>query len=83
VYVALIYSGWPHKEVFQMLPMLLRDIEERYKDKLEHWNGTMKAVGGVEKMLQDYMVGKFVPGTWHEEEEIAEREWVDILDKEA
>jgi hypothetical protein len=82
-YVALIYSGWPQKEVFDMLPMLLRDIEERYKGKLEHWNGTKRTVNGVDKMLQEYMENKFKPGTWHEEDEIAEKEWVDILDKEA
>jgi hypothetical protein len=82
-YLAMIYSGWPQKETFEMLPMLLRDIEERYKDKLEHWNGTAKTVGGVEKMLQEYMASAFKPGAWHEEEEIAEEEWVDILNKEA
>ena len=82
-YVALIYSGWPPKEVFDKLPMLLSDVEERYKERIERWNGTMKAVAGVDKMLQEYMAGKFTPGTWHEEEEIAEKEWVDILDKES
>jgi len=81
-YLALIYSGWPQKEVFDMLPVLLRDIEERYKGKLEKWNGTMKAVPGIEKMLQDYMVKGFKPGAWQEEAEIAEEEWVDILNKE-
>ena len=50
-YVALIYSGWPQKETFNMLLMLLRDVEERYKARLEHWNGTLKAVPGVERML--------------------------------
>jgi len=82
-YLALIYSGWPQKETFDMLPVLLRDIEERYKDRLGHWNGTVKTVDGVEKMLQEYMASAFKPGSWHEEEEIAEEEWVDILDKEA
>jgi len=82
-YLALIYSGYPQKEVFDMLPVLLRDIEERYKEKLERWNGTMKVVPGVEKMLQEYMASAFKPGSWHEEEEIAEEEWVDILNKEA
>jgi hypothetical protein len=82
-YLALIYSGWPQKETFDMLPMLLRDIEERYRDQIERWNGTAKAVRGVDKMLQDYMAGSFKPGAWHEEEEIAEEEWVDILSKEA
>jgi hypothetical protein len=82
-YLALIYSGWPQKEVFEMLPVLLRDIEERYKNRLERWNGTMKAVPGVEAMLQEYMVSAYKPGAWHEEEEIAEEEWVDILNKEA
>ncbi len=82
-YLALIYSGYPQKEVFDNLPVLLRDIEERYKEKLEKWNGTMKAVPGVDKMLQEYMASAFKPGSWHEEEEIAEEEWVDILNKEA
>ncbi len=82
VYLALIYSGWPQKEVFDMLPMLLRDIEERYKDRIERWNGTTKAVPGVEKMLQEYMMSAYKPGAWHDEEEIAEAEWVDILSKE-
>jgi hypothetical protein len=82
-YLALIYSGWPPKDTLEMLSMVLRDVEERYKGRLEKWNGTMKTVKGVDKMLQEYMANAFKPGTWHEEEEIAEAEWVDILDKEA
>lgn len=83
VYLALIYSGWPAKETFDMLPMLVRDVEERYKERVAKWNGTMKTVRGVDKMLQEYMVDKYEPGVWHEEEELAEKEWVDILTKEA
>jgi hypothetical protein len=82
-YLAMIYSGWPPRDTFDMLSMLLRDVEERYKGRLEKWNGTMKTVRGVDKMLQEYMASTFKPGTWHEEEGIAEAEWVDILDKEA
>jgi len=82
-YVALIYSGWPAKETFENLPMLLRDVEERYKGRLERWNGTMKTVVGVDKMLQEFMADTYRPGTWHEEEEIGEERWVDILEKEA
>jgi hypothetical protein len=83
VYLALIYSGWPSKEVFTNLSMLLRDIEERYEGRLEKWNGTMKSVKGVDKMLLDFMGKSFRPGVWHEEPEIAEEEWVDLIDKEA
>jgi hypothetical protein len=82
-YLALIYSGWPQKDTFDTLTMLLRDIEERYKDMLSHWNGTAKTVKGVDKMLQDFMVKDYTPGAWQEEEKIAEEEWVDILSKEA
>jgi OOP family OmpA-OmpF porin len=82
-YLALIYSGWPPKETFANLTVLLRDIEERFKGRLEKWNGTSKAVRGVERMLQEYMSDEYRAGVWHEEEEIAEKEWVDILDKEA
>ena len=60
----------------------IRDIEERFKPKLERWNGTLKAVAGVHKMLQIYMAATYKPGAWQEEEEIAEEEWVQILDKE-
>ncbi|MGQ9587075.1 MAG: hypothetical protein ACUVT7_01655 [Thermoplasmata archaeon] len=81
-YLALIYSGWPPKEVFDVLPMLMRDIEERYRGRLERWNGTMKSLRGVEKMLQDFMADSYKPGTWPQEEELAEEEWVDILSKE-
>ena len=82
-YLALIYSGWPPKEKFEMLAMLLRDIEERYKKRLERWNGTLKSLGGVDKMLQDYMGASYTPGIWQEEAEIAEEEWVEILEKQA
>jgi hypothetical protein len=82
-YLALIYSGWPARDTFSMLPMLMSDIEERYKERLEKWNGTTKTVKGVDRMLQDYMSSKFQPGMWHDEEEIAEKEWADILDREA
>ncbi|OGS43276.1 MAG: hypothetical protein A3K76_07280 [Euryarchaeota archaeon RBG_13_57_23] len=81
-YLALIYSGWPPKETFENMAMLLKDVEERFKGKLEKWNGTGKAVKGVDKMLQDFMIDKYKPGVW-EEEELAEKEWVEILDKEA
>jgi hypothetical protein len=81
-YLALIYSGYPAKDTFSMLPMLMSDIEERYKERLEKWNGTTKTVKGVDRMLQDYMSNKFQPGMWHDEEELAEKEWVDILNKE-
>ncbi len=82
-YAALIYSGWPTKEVFKTLALLLQDIEERYTGRLEKWNGTMKAVKGVEKMLQDFMEDAYKVGAWQEEQAIADEEWVDILDKEA
>jgi len=81
-YLALIYSGYPAKDTFSILPMLMSDIEERYKERLEKWNGTTKTVKGVDRMLQDYMSNKFQPGMWHDEEETAEKEWVDILNKE-
>lgn len=81
-YLALIYSGWPPKEVFGVLPMLMRDIEERFKGRLERWNGTLNSLKGVEKMLQDFMADSYKPGTWPQEEELAEEEWVDILSKE-
>lgn len=82
-YLALIYSGWPPKETFETMTMLLKDVEERFKGKLEKWNGTSKAVRGVDKMLQEFMVDEYRPGVWQEEEELAEKEWMEILDKEA
>jgi OOP family OmpA-OmpF porin len=82
VYLALIYSGWPPKETFSSLTMLLRDIEERYDERIERWNGTMKAVVGVESMLQNFMSSRFRPGSWHVEEDIGEEEWVDILSED-
>ena len=82
-YLALIYSGWPPKETFENMTMLLKDVEERFKGKLEKWNGTGKAVRGIDKMLQDFMADEYKPGVWQEEEELAEKEWVEILDKEA
>jgi hypothetical protein len=81
-YLALIYTGWPDKQTFTRLAMLLKDIEERYTGRLEHWNGTQKAVAGVENMLLEFMSDAYKPGTWHDEEKIADQEWVSILEKE-
>lgn len=84
VYIAMIYKGWPPKDVFETLTMLMRDIEERYKGRIERWNGMMKSLKGVEQMLQAYMSATFKPGVWQTEEDgMREEEWVDILDKEA
>jgi hypothetical protein len=84
VYIAMIYKGWPPKDVFETLTMLMRDIEERYKGRIERWNGMMKTLKGVEQMLQAYMSATFKPGVWQTEEDgMREEEWVDILDKEA
>ena len=84
VYLAMIYSGWPPKDVFDTLRMLLSDIEERFKGRVERWNGTKKALKGVDEMLQTYMFSKYEPGAWAPEEEgIGEEEWVDIISKES
>jgi hypothetical protein len=84
VYLAMIYSGWPPKDVFDSLTMLLSDVEERYKGRIERWNGTRKALRGVDAMLQNYMFRKYEPGGWvpEAEEGIGEEEWVDIISKE-
>jgi hypothetical protein len=83
VYLAMIYSGWPPKDVFDTLRMLLSDVEERFKGKIERWNGTKKALKGVDEMLHTYMFQKYEPGAWAPEEEgIGEDEWVDIISKE-
>lgn len=83
VYLAMIYSGWPPKDVFDALRMLLSDVEERFKGRIERWNGTKKALKGVDEMLQDYMIRRYQPGSWLPEEEgIGEEEWVDIISKE-
>jgi OOP family OmpA-OmpF porin len=83
-YLAMIYSGWPSKDVMEGLTMLLRDVEERFKGRIEKWNGTMKALKGVEQMLQAYMTSAYKPGSWtvEEGEGMAEEEWVDILEKQ-
>jgi len=84
VYLAMIYSGWPKKEVFESLSMLVRDVEERYKGRIERWNGMGKSLKGVEQMLQTFMANEFKPGAWPAEEEgMGEQEWVEILDKES
>lgn len=83
VYLAMIYSGWPPKDVFGSITMLLRDIEERYEGRIERWNGTSKSVKGVESMLQSFMSYRFKPGSWASEEDIGEEEWVDILSDES
>ncbi len=82
VYLALIYSGWPPQSVFQSLSMMLSDVEERYRGKIEHWNGTKKALPGVDEMLQKYMAREYEPGAWQPGEGILEDEWVDIISKE-
>ena len=85
VYLALIYSGWPRKTIFETLAMLLRDVEERYHGRIEAWNGTKKALPGIDSMLLLYMAKSYEPGSWQPEEEeaIREEDWVDIISKES
>ena len=84
VYLALIYSGFPHQNIFETLAMLLSDIEERYVGRIERWNGTKKALPGIDVMLQNYMAKDYEPGVWEPEEEaIREEDWVDIISKES
>lgn len=84
VYLAMIYTGWPPKAVFEALTMLLSDVEERYKGRIERWNGTKKSLKGVDDMLQNYIFRRYEPGAWgaEAEEGIGEEEWVDIISKE-
>ncbi len=83
VYIALIYSGRPPKEVFERLTMLIRDTEERFSGRIERWNGTKKALEGVDDMVKAFMGGRYRPGEWQPEEVMGEEEWVDILSKES
>ena len=83
VYLAMIYTGWPSKDIFASITMLIRDIEERYGERIARWNGTMRTVKGVDEMLLSFMSNAFKPGSWVSEEEMGEEEWVDILSKES
>ena len=59
VYAAMIYSGLPPKSVFKNLTYFVRDIEGGYGSSIEHWDGTLKSLPGIQGMSRKMMLKKY------------------------
>jgi hypothetical protein len=61
IYAALIYSGYPPKSVFRNLTRFVQDIEGGYGDSIEHWDGTLKSLPGIQGMSDEMLLKKYRP----------------------
>jgi len=59
VYAALIYSGLPPKSVFKNLTYFVRDIEGGYGSSIEHWDGTLKSLPGIQNISKQMILKKY------------------------
>jgi Bacterial Ig domain len=59
IYAAMIYSGLPPKSVFKNLAHFVQDIEEGYGESIEHWDGTLKSLPGVQEMSRKMILKKY------------------------
>ena len=71
VYAALIYSGLPPKSVFKNLTYFVRDIEGGYGSSIEHWDGTLRSLPGIQGISRQIMLKKYHPN--HEQISSSER----------
>ena len=62
IYAALIYTGWPPKSVFKNLTHFIKDIEEAYGSGIEHWDGTLRSLPGIEEVSQGMLIKKYHAG---------------------
>lgn len=62
IYAALIYNGWPPKSVFRNLTHFVKDIEGAYGNSIEHWDGTLKALPGIQAISQEMLDKKYHAG---------------------
>jgi len=62
IYAALIYTGWPPKSVFKNLMHLVKDIEGAYGAGIEHWDGTLKSLPGIESISKEMLAKKYHAG---------------------
>jgi hypothetical protein len=62
IYAAMIYTGWPHKSILKNLSYFVADIEGSYGSGIEHWNGTLKSLPGIERASQDMLEKKYRSG---------------------
>jgi hypothetical protein len=59
IYAAMIYTGWPPKSVFKHLTHFVTDVEGAYGSSIEHWDGTLKALPGIEGMSKSMLMKKY------------------------
>ena len=59
IYAALIYSGLPPKSVFKNLTYFVQDMEDDYGESMEHWDGTLKSLPGIQDMTEKMMLKKY------------------------
>lgn len=59
IYAALIYSGWPPKSVFRDLTHFIQDIENGYGSSIEHWDGTLRSLPGMQSLGKDMLMKKY------------------------
>jgi hypothetical protein len=59
VYAALIYSGLPPKSVFKNLTYFVRDIEGGYGSSIEHWDGMLKSLPGIQDISKQMILKKY------------------------
>jgi len=62
IYAAMIYTGWPHKSVFKNLSRFIADIEGSYGNNIEHWDGTLKSLPGMDAASKEMLEKKYRVG---------------------
>jgi len=62
IYAAMIYTGWPHNSILKNLSFFVADIEGSYGSGIEHWDGTLKSLPGIEQASQEMLEKKYRSG---------------------
>lgn len=59
IYAAMIYSGLPPKSVFKNLAHFVQDVEDGYGESIQHWDGTLKSLPGVQEMSKEMILKRY------------------------
>ncbi|MFO8109062.1 MAG: hypothetical protein R6U17_00855 [Thermoplasmata archaeon] len=75
VILAVFLSGEVPPRIFDSMSNLVKDIEERYKGRIEEWSGDLEHLPGVDEMLSSILdsKGKYGPGDWKKEHNIKDK----------
>jgi len=89
IYAALIYTGWPPKPYLKRFGRFVTDVEMKFSNKIERWDGMVKSLPGIQEMGRAMISDSYAPEDFEiasrrkfKESAMSDDEVIDLLDSD-